>query len=130
MNFDIRPSTIDGKGIFAQSRIRARTKLGEFAGELIGLREARRRVKVKKRIAVIELPEGGALDGSAGGNWFRYINHSCDANAYMRITGRRVEFYSRRTIRRGEEITCDYGETQHDGKLRCKCGASRCRGRL
>lgn len=125
--FDIRRSAIDGKGIFARSRIRARRKLGELSGEHISLREARKRAALRRRIAIVELPRGGAIDASVGGNEFRYINHSCTPNAYMRILGRRVEFYALRTIRPGEEVTCNYGETQHNGTLPCRCGGGRCR---
>lgn len=124
---EIGPSTIDGKGLFARRRLGARRKIGELKGEFVGLREARRRAALLRRIAIVELPEGGAIDASVGGNEFRYINHSCTPNAYMRIRGRRVEFYTLRVIRPGEEITCDYGETQHDGKLPCTCGGERCR---
>lgn len=125
--FDIGSSSIDGKGIFARSRIPARRKLGELEGERITLREARRRAALRRRIAIVELPKGGAIDASVGGNEFRYINHSCTPNAYMRIFGGHVEFYSLRAIRRGEEVTCNYGETQHEGTLPCRCGNSRCR---
>lgn len=125
--FDIGTSSIDGTGIFARSRIPARRKLGELAGERITLREARRRAAVRRRIAIVELPRGGAIDASVGGNEFRYINHSCTPNAYMRIFGGHVEFYALRTIQRGEEVTCDYGETQHEGTLPCRCGGESCR---
>lgn len=127
---EIRPSSIDGNGVFARARIRARRKFGELAGELITLREARRRAARRRRIAIVELPRGGAVDASVGGNEFRYINHSCTPNAYMRIFGRHVEFYALRDIRPGEEVTCNYGETQHNGKLPCGCGRSGCRQHL
>lgn len=125
--FDIGSSSIDGKGIFARSRIPARRKLGELEGERIPLREARKRAALRRRIAIVELPKGGAIDASVGGNEFRYINHSCTPNAYIRIFGDHVEFYALRTIERGEEVTCNYGETQHEGTLPCRCRGARCR---
>lgn len=125
--FEIRRSAIDGKGIFARERISARRKIGELEGERITLREARKRAALKRRIAIVELPTGGAIDASVGGNEFRYINHSCTPNAYIRIFGDHVEFYTLRTIQRGEEVTCNYGETQHEGTLPCRCGGARCR---
>lgn len=124
---DVRRSTIDGQGVFALRRIPARRKLGELAGELISLREARRRAKKLERIAIVEFDDGTAIDASIGGNAFRYTNHSCAPNAYMRIAGRRVEFYSLRAIKPGEEITCRYGDTQHEGTVPCKCGRGKCR---
>jgi len=78
----------------------------------------------------VETGDGYAIDGSVDGNEFRYINHSCTPNTFMRIFRGRVEFYSLRHIARGEELTCSYGETHHDGKLRCKCSRSNCHGFL
>ena len=68
-----------------------------------------------------------ALDASINSNELRYINHSCDPNTYMRRAYQKVEFYTLRPVRKGEELTCDYGETHHDGKLPCQCGAANCR---
>jgi SET domain-containing protein len=114
-------------GLYAASRIPARAKVGELAGEHISLAEARRRAKRLKRIAIVEFPDGGAVDASIGGNALRFVNHSCDPNLYIRIFKQHVEFYARRDIRSGEELTCDYGETQHEGTLPCRCGAANCR---
>ena len=35
-----------------------------------------------------------------------------------------------RSIKRGAELTVDYGETPHKGGMRCGCGAANCRGIL
>ncbi len=58
----------------------------------------------------------------------RYTNHSCQANARLSITGGRIEFYALRDIPVGEEITVNYGETHHEGTLKCRCGAPNCVG--
>jgi hypothetical protein len=78
----------------------------------------------------VEFGDGRAMDASMSGNIFRYINHSCAPNAYMRIFHGHVEFYALRTIHPGEEITCRYGETHHAGKLPCNCGSAYCQGYL
>lgn len=127
---EVRKSTIDNRGIFARRSIRPNVKIGELEGERISRREARRRAKTLKRIAIVELDDGTAIDASVDGNEFRYINHSCLANVRMRIFATRVAFYARRRIKKGEELTCDYGETHHDGKLPCRCGVPGCRGFL
>jgi uncharacterized protein len=121
-------SRIDGRGLFTSQRIPARTKIGEFAGELISQREARRRARRSHKIAIVELDDGRALDATEAPNWFRFINHSCSSNAYIRIYRHHVEFYARREIKPGEEVTCDYGESHHQGTLACKCGSPECRG--
>ncbi len=123
----VRPSRFVGRGLFSPLPIEARRKIGEFEGEVIGLREARRRARGRSIIAIVEL-DRYALDATGMTRGFRFINHSCDPNTYMRCTPTRAEFYARRAIAAGEELTVDYGENQHDGKLRCRCGAPNCRG--
>jgi len=126
---EVRPSRIVGQGLFAGTPIPRRAKVGEFEGEVIGLREARRRAKGQRIIAIVEL-ERHALDATRMKHGFRFINHSCEPNTFFRITPERAEIYALRDIARGEELTVDYGESQHEGKLPCRCGAARCRGRL
>jgi uncharacterized protein len=125
-----KPSLIDGTGAFARENIPARRKLGDLGGEVISLKEARKRAAKVKRVAMVEFGDGRALDASIHANELRYINHSCQPNTYMRVAYSRVEFYSLRNIRKGEELTCNYGETHHDGKLKCRCGAPGCKGYL
>lgn len=123
----VGPSRLTGRGLFAGTAIAARAKIGEFEGEAIGLREARRRARGRKIVAIVEL-ERHAIDATDTGRGFRFINHSCDPNTFMRCTATRAEFYARRAIRRGEELTVDYIDSHHDGTLRCRCGAENCRG--
>jgi SET domain-containing protein len=130
-NFKVRRSRIQGRGLFALSAVPARRKLGELGGELITQREARRRARaVGESIKIVEFEDGTALDATRLGGPFGYVNHSCEPNAFMRRYRGRVEFYALRRVEAGEELTCDYGETHHDGRLACRCGSPRCRGRL
>ncbi len=108
-------------------RMPARKKLGEITGQIVSDTEARRSIRGRRRISMIELPDGGTLDAS-NDREFRYANHSCSPNAFIRIFRRRVQYYALRNIEPGEEITCNYGETQHDATLPCRCGSGRCRG--
>ena len=120
-------SAFTGKGLFAGTRIAARAKIGDYEGERIGLAEARRRARGQAIVAIVEL-ERHAVDATRWKHGFRFINHSCDPNTFIRCTRERAEFYARRAIRAGEELTVDYGWSHHDGKLRCRCGAKNCRG--
>jgi len=124
----MKPSRIEGRGLFTKISLRARQKLGNLTGELITQSEGRRRAKRLRRISIVELGGGKALDASKQGNELKYINHSCQPNTFIRIFGKKVEFYALRPIRRGEELTCDYGETHHEGTHRCRCGSQKCRG--
>jgi len=127
--FAIRRSSIDGRGLFATARIFKRKKIGELAGERISEREARRRARTSRRVAIVELGDGTAYDARRG-NQFKFINHSCSPNLFMRVCYDRVEFYALRDIREGEELTCHYGNSHHDGMLPCRCGSVECGGFL
>lgn len=124
------PSTIDGTGVFADESIPARRKIGEMRGELISVREARARVKGLARIHMVEISERRAIDASRSDGLLRFINHGCAPNTVLRIRQGRAEFYALRDIAPGEELTANYGETHHEGRLRCRCGAPQCIGRL
>ena len=123
-------SAIDGQGAFAAEAIPARRKIGEIRGESISVKEARRRAKGAARIMIVELSERRAMDASASSDPLRFTNHCCAPNAVLRIRQGRVEIYAMRALSPGEEITVNYGETHHEGKLRCRCGAAACVGRL
>lgn len=123
-------SLIDGMGAFAAEPVPARRKIGELRGEPISVREARRRARGLARIMIVELSETRAIDASGSEDPLRHVNHSCAPNAVLRIRQGRVEFYALRDLAAGEEITADYGLSHHAGRLACRCGAARCRGRL
>ena len=126
----VGPSRIDGTGAFAAEAIPARRKIGEIRGESISVREARRRAKGMARIMIVEVSERRAIDASQSSDPLRFTNHSCAPNAVLRIRHGRVEFYAMRDVAPGEELTVNYGESHHEGRLRCRCGAPGCAGRL
>lgn len=124
----VAKSKISGKGAYALQRIPARKKIGDLGGVIITMKEAMRLIKDLKVINLVELDDDLALNASANPNDMRFINHSCDPNTYLRVMKNRVEFYALKNIKKGQELSCDYGETHHDGKLPCRCGAKNCRG--
>ena len=126
----VAASRIDGQGAFADEPIPPRLKIGEIRGESISVAEARIRATRHERIMIVELSEKKAIDFSKSADPMRYTNHSCRPNARLVIRNGRVEFYALRAIAVGEEITVDYGETHHEGRLACRCGAPGCRGAL
>jgi SET domain-containing protein len=79
---------------------------------------------------IVEIDEAIAIDCVRNGSPFRYVNHSCDPNLTIRVGDRWVRFYARRRIDPGEELTCDYGDSYHEGSLACACGSPKCRGFL
>ena len=128
-DFEVGKSRIHGNGVFARRAVPPRRKIGELTGELISVKEARRRARAAEVITIVEFEDDKALDVSTD-PCLRYVNHSCQPNTYMRRIGHRVEFYAIRRIKAGEELTCDYGETHHEGQLPCRCGSARCRERI
>lgn len=128
----VSKSRIHGLGAYAKGKIPARKKIGSLAGVIISKRKARQKVKesLSDSIAIVELWNGEALDATGDSNEMKYINHSCGPNTYLRVSGYNVEFYALRDIKPGEELTCNYGPTHHDGKKECKCGSAHCKGFL
>lgn len=55
-----------------------------------------------------------------------YINHSCDGNIGFNDNG---DFTAIKNIKRGEELTYDYGlaESNPRFKMTCHCGTKKCR---
>ena len=127
---DVARSRIDGHGVYAAEAIPRRLKIGEIRGQSVSVAEARIRATRSERIMIVEVSSRKAIDFSRSADPMRYTNHSCQPNARLCIRQGRVEFYARRAIEAGEEITVDYGETHHEGRLACRCGAPGCRGAL
>lgn len=121
-------SRITGTGAFALKNIPAKKKIGDLGGVIITMKEAINKVNDLEVINMVELDDDFALNASDNPNDMRFINHSCTPNTFMRVLKKRVEFYALRNIKKGEELSCDYGETHHEGTLPCKCKAKNCRG--
>ena len=129
-DLQVRPSPIDGQGVFAAQAIATARKIGEIRGESISVDDARIRATRSERIMIVEVSPRRAIDFSKSTDPMRYTNHSCRPNARLDISQGRVEFYALRAIAVGEEITVNYGETHHQGRLACRCGAAGCGGWL
>jgi SET domain-containing protein len=127
---NVQPSLIDGQGAFAAEPIPALKKIGEIRGEAISVAEARIRATRTERVMIVELSERRAIDFSKSADPMRYTNHSCGPNARLCIRNGRVEFYALHNIEPGDEVTVNYGETHHEGRLKCRCGASNCVGTI
>ena len=123
----VRRSQINGKGCFSLVALPARKKFGEFVGEKISAREAKRRIARGGKISICELDHRWSIDASRSGAPTAYINHSCTPNSFSRIAQGRIYFHALRPIEAGEEITLDYTPSQHPGRP-CTCGSPGCRG--
>jgi uncharacterized protein len=127
----IRPSTIQGGGMFALGPIRAGETVAIVGGTLMTGEEFTAYLATVDRWNAHQIGEDAHLvdliktpDKVEGS-----INHSCDSNLWM---GDEVTLVARRDIAEGEELTLDYALTTVDPNWAldqpCQCGAARCRG--
>lgn len=123
-------SRIEGRGCFTAKAIPRRRRVGELVGERISHAEARRRMRGRRHIRISDVDERTAIDLNRRGDATAYINHSCDPNVFLRVQRGHPLLFALRSIDAGEELLLDYGDSHHDGKLPCRCGAARCRGRI
>ena len=128
-------SPIHRLGVFAAEDIPSRRKVIEYTGERISQRETVRRFekiwhsrKRNKRFYLIDLSARWTIDGSVGGSGAELVNHACDPNLRaLRIRGH-IFYFTRRPIRKGEELTLDYGYSKKSPRVVCRCGSPSCRG--
>lgn len=134
---ELNSSVIDGVGVFAVSGFDERERIAE------GIHEGEYRrliswnhfaaydddLQEKIRAFCIGTPEGFLPPDKLDFNrltieW--YLNHSCDGNVGFDEHG---DFVARRRIRKGEELTYDYGlaESNPRFRMRCRCGTVSCR---
>ena len=103
----VTKSPIHGSGLFAAVDISWGTKIIEYDGQVISDAEA----AARDNDYIFELGVDSNIDGLAGGSDARFANHSREApNAFvLRDQGRIWLVAGIEGIRKGEEITFDYG---------------------
>ena len=78
---------------------------------------------------MLELPFICDIDGSAGWNPARYLNHSCSPNCDAELINGHIWIVAQRDIACGEELTFNYGYDWEDYREHpCRCGAPGCVG--
>ena len=134
----VRGSEIHGRGVYATQDIPKETEVIEYVGEPVDktISEDRAWDQYAKHeehgdaaVYIFTLDDEWDIDGNVPWNTARLINHSCDPNCEAWIIGRRVYIYSLREIKKGEELTFDYGfdiECYEDHP--CRCGSANCIG--
>ena len=136
-----RRSGVHGKGVFALVNLSEGETILEYVGEVISWREALRRhphdPSNPNHTFYFHIDEKHVIDGKAGGNSSRWINHACKPNCEADEDGGRVFIKALRNIKAGEELFYDYGlmiDAKYTKKLLaeypCWCGAKKCRGTL
>lgn len=124
----VKPSKIDGFGVFAAQKIPPDTKIIEYVGRII-LKEEAKKLCQEGNHFIFELDENRDIDGSVDWNIARFINHSCSPNAEAQIIDGHIWIVSIREIEAGEEITFNYGyDLENYRDHPCRCGSENCVG--
>jgi len=113
----VRPSPIQGDGVFAGEDIPWGRKILEYRGALIDDKEAARRIAAGAN-AIMDLGGGDNIDGFDNGNGAALINHSrARANCFLlREKGKVWLVAGIEGIKAGEELTYDYGSDYYPRK--------------
>ena len=100
----------------------------EYVGEKILKSEPVRRCEAGNTF-IFELYEQWDIDGGAGWNPARFLNHSCGPNCDAELIDGQIWIVARHDIDAGEEITFNYGYDWEDFREHpCHCGAPDCVG--
>ena len=130
--YKIKRSKIDNVGLYANKNIKDRSKIIEYKGKIITKKQVEDNPKFdnEKAIYLFNINKKYDLDGDFKYNTARLINHSCDPNCEVYGTGFKVWVYAIRDIKKGEELTYDYGfgYDEHYKDFPCKCGSKKCVG--
>jgi uncharacterized protein len=138
-NFRLRlgRSGIAGTGVFALEEIPRGRKVIEYTGKMLNRRQRRKLAEERARtgadarhISVFQLNSYRSIDGDVGGSGAEKVNHSCDPNTAVRKIRGHILYFSKRRIRKGEEVTIDYRVRPDAIRIECRCGAANCRGTI
>ena len=130
--YKIKKSNIDNKGLYANQDIKDRTKIIEYKGKILTKKQVEENSKFdnEKAIYLFNINKKYDLDGDFKYNTARLINHSCDPNCEVSGTGLKIWVYAIRDIKKGEELTYDYGFGFDEGykDFPCRCRSKNCAG--
>lgn len=112
MKLLVKQSPLHGKGLFAAEEIPWGVKIIEYRGELISDAIAEERI-ASGSDCIFELRGGENIDGAVMGNDARYANHSrAKSNCFVLREDDGIWLVAGiEGIRKGEELTFDYGST-------------------
>ncbi len=127
---EVRPSPIQGRGLFAAESIEAGAIVAVKGGHFV---DRMRWTVLERELGAAEIQITEELfiapvtprqrEGS-----MLYLNHSCNPNAA--IQGQ-IVVVAMRDVLAGEELTHDWATTDDlDYRMRCRCGAACCRGTI
>ena len=132
--YKVKKSNIDknGRGLYATKDIKAGTRIIDYVGKVITKKQTEESEKFdnSKPIYLFDLNSRYDLDGNVSWNTARLINHSCLNNCDYEGKGLKLWVNANRNIKKGEELTCNYGFSYDSDykQFPCKCGSKNCVG--
>ena len=130
----IKKSNIDrrGRGLYATKDIKEGTRIINYIGKIITKKQTEESEKFNndKPIYLFNLNKRYDMDGDVSWNTARLINHSCSNNCDYNGTGLKLWVTTIKDIKKGEELTADYGFGYDENykQFPCKCGTKNCCG--
>ncbi len=126
----VKPSPIQGRGLFAVERI-SKNEIVAVKGGHIFNRRTLNRIAEALGPAEIQMGEDlfiGPLNEEEREGSMIFSNHSCDPNIGVRG---QIVFVAMRDIEPGEELTHDWATTDDDDyQMECNCSAKNCRKKI
>ncbi len=111
-----------GLGLFAGQDIPKGKCVIEYVGRTISKEEE----YTSKSKYLFSVNNNKTIDGKPSINKAGYINHCCKPNCEPEIRGGRIFIFSLKEIRKGEELSYDYGkEYCLDHCMPCRCPAKK-----
>ena len=130
--YKIKKSNIDNRGLYANADIKDGTKIIEYKGKIVTKKKVEENSKYdnEKAIYLFNLNKKYDLDGDFRYNTARLINHSCNPNCEVSGVGLKIWVYAIRDIKKGEELSYDYGfgYDEYYKDFPCRCGSKNCVG--
>tara|TARA_B100001939_G_scaffold321778_1_gene311668 strand:+ start:2100 stop:2558 length:459 start_codon:yes stop_codon:yes gene_type:complete len=130
--YKIKKSKIDKNGLYANRDIKSGTKIIEYKGKIISVKQSETDPKFdnNKAIYLFNLNKRFDLDGNYNFNIARLINHSCNPNCEVFGKGLKVWVYAMKNIKKGEELSYDYGFSFDENfrQFPCNCKSKNCVG--
>lgn len=121
-HLEVRGSDIHHRGVFAARLIKKGERIIEYTGRKLTAAQAER----SKSDYLFQLNSKTFIDGK---NTARYINHSCEENAVVKIERGHIWIDASKDIKKGEEIVYSYSYDLEESKdYPCACGAKKCVG--
>ena len=130
--YKIKKSEFDKNGLYANCNIKRGTKIIEYKGKLVTVKNSEKDPKFdnSKAIYLFGINKKYDLDGNFSFNTARLINHSCEPNCEVFGEGLKLWIFAMKNIKKGEELSYDYGFSfdQDYRNYPCNCGSKNCAG--